>query len=1080
VADAPSPTLLSTSQPAALTMHARRAAGSLVGRPVEIAALRQELAAVREGRLSAVTVEGEPGIGKTRLLATLAELAEADGFIPIAVTADEELKAPLLIARAIFSSAAAREAVAGRPEAEALTRALDAVSGRVEPGFEAQPRDERLLRTFDLAVLGLQALGRIAPVAILVDDAQWSDEDSLRMLRYLVRTGSGTPLFLALAVRPEETALVREAVTLIADMERMGLVRRLRLARFNQPETGQFARQLLGGEVEPTTVATIHAQSEGVPFIAEELVRAYREAGMLQRIDGVWTAAKNVDRLVPSAVRTLIERRASRLEEPTRIPLAQAAILGRVFSLRDLSTLRDQLGEAVTDPAELAELLQPAVEAGLLTARPGDPHADYSFPHEQVREQAVAALSVARQRTVHEAIVAMLTSGGEPPAGSLQMIALHARAAGNAELAGQCSLAGAREALSSNAPEEALRMVGLGLDSANSAQDRVALLRVQDDALAALHRPDDRLRVLAEMEALAGALGDPAVELETTLRRAAAYRLLDDKERAADLARQVRARAAAAGDRRNELAACLELGQALLGSSIGESFVPVESEIDSAGAAEAYERALALATELHDEASLAAVTRELGVIDMARVRVEVLRLRTSGAVPEHLNTYEPIVQPLTAARQRFSAALELYEKLGDRRGIMLAIISLAYSTWGAEGTFGSAKHLEAIRRLNTLQEALTSESERAHGEAELLYSIHVYARASGFPDLGLARGLQAYRAARDVGDRGLEFMAAGGMAQLHLLLGETAEAGRWLDQAAAAAANEPTPLRARALELWRGRCAARAGDAEAMTQHLTRAASLATEQGRPAARAEALAWLALESARLGARDGDERLLAAAQQAAGELQALASTLPGQPGWPVFAAAALVEVLLARGDEAGAVAIAGPVFAYAASELLSQTGVAALVSYTGIVVPIARALAHSGDAPQRDLLRTLAGQVVGLVAERTADADVFRRWLSVPEHAELSEIAGGVEAARAVVRAMPETMIQQRLPVLPLDLTEDESALMRLMMEGRTDFEIARELGAEEPDVTRRLAAVFAKIGAPSRSVATLYAFMADIV
>src|SRR3990170_3890197 len=137
-------------------MHARRAAGSLVGRPVEIAALSQELAAAREGRLSAVTLEGEPGIGKTRLLATLAELAEADGFIPIAVTADEELRAPLLIARAIFSSAAAREAVAGRPEAEALTRALDAVSGRVEPGFEAQPRGEGLPRTVDLAGRGLQ------------------------------------------------------------------------------------------------------------------------------------------------------------------------------------------------------------------------------------------------------------------------------------------------------------------------------------------------------------------------------------------------------------------------------------------------------------------------------------------------------------------------------------------------------------------------------------------------------------------------------------------------------------------------------------------------------------------------------------------------------------------------------------------------------------------------------------------------------------------------------------------------------------------------------------------------------------
>jgi DNA-binding NarL/FixJ family response regulator len=318
------------------------------------------------------------------------------------------------------------------------------------------------------------------------------------------------------------------------------------------------------------------------------------------------------------------------------------------------------------------------------------------------------------------------------------------------------------------------------------------------------------------------------------------------------------------------------------------------------------------------------------------------------------------------------------------------------------------------------------------------------------------------------------------MAQMHLQLGESDEAGRWLDRAAAAAASEPTPGRARELELWRGRCAARAGDAESMTQHLTRAVNLATEQSRPAARAEALAWLALESARLGARDGDEHLLAAAQQAAGELQSLASTLGGHPPWPGFAAAALVEALLALGDEDGARAIAVQTTAYVESEVASQAGTAALVGYTEIMAPLSRILARSGDPARQDLVRTLAGQVVGIIAERTADADVFRRWLSVPEHAELAEIAGGVDAARAIVAAMPETMIQQRLPVLPLDLTTDESALMRLMMEGRTDFEIARELGSDESEVAGQLSAVFAKIGAPSRSVATLYAFMADIL
>jgi DNA-binding CsgD family transcriptional regulator len=355
----------------------------------------------------------------------------------------------------------------------------------------------------------------------------------------------------------------------------------------------------------------------------------------------------------------------------------------------------------------------------------------------------------------------------------------------------------------------------------------------------------------------------------------------------------------------------------------------------------------------------------------------------------------------------------------------------------------------------------------------MLYSIHVYGRIFGYPDLALARGAQAHRAARDLGDRALEFVAAGGMALTHLQFDETEEAGRWLDKAATAAAGEPTPLRARRLEFWRGLCAGRGGHADEMVQHLNRAVTLATEQGRPGARCETLAWLALEAGRLGIASGDDELLETAARCAGEATELAATLPGHPPWGLFAASALVQVLLARGDGEGARAIAGPL-------VRTILGFEERALYPEPSTPLARALASSEDPEDRELARTWASPIVGLVAERTADADVLRRWQAVPEHRELADIAGGVEAAREFVRAMPDSLIAQRLPVLPLDLTTEESALMRLMMEGRSDREIARELSLEEAQVTRQLSAVFAKIGAPSRSVATLYAFMADLV
>ena len=84
-ASPPAPTL-----PVALQV--RRATGPVVGRQVELGAIRQELAAARGGRLTALTLEGEPGIGKTRLLVAAAEVAATEGFTPLAATGDEEIR----------------------------------------------------------------------------------------------------------------------------------------------------------------------------------------------------------------------------------------------------------------------------------------------------------------------------------------------------------------------------------------------------------------------------------------------------------------------------------------------------------------------------------------------------------------------------------------------------------------------------------------------------------------------------------------------------------------------------------------------------------------------------------------------------------------------------------------------------------------------------------------------------------------------------------------------------------------------------------------------------------------------------
>src|SRR5215211_264069 len=508
-------------------LNQRRAAASVVGRQVELGAIRQEVAAAKAGRLAAITFEGEPGVGKTRLLLAAAELAAADGFAPLAVTADEEIRGPFLLARGIVMAAAAVDLAEGTAAAEPLRIARDALSGSDDPSLAALTPDQKLLRVFDLAAHAVRSLAAVRPVALCVDDLQWADEDSVRLIRYLVRTDAALPLLLVLASRPDELAFVTEAANLIADMERMGIVRRLRLGRFTPVESAELLEQALGARVHPQTATTMHAQAEGVAFILEELARAYRDAGLVQEIDGVWKLARNAERLVPSAVRTLIQRRAARVPEETRAALAEASILGRNFSLKDLCAVKIRLGDDEDDceAARLADALAPAVAAGLLVEHPAESAADYSFTHDHVRDFSSSGLTASRRRAIHGAIVDLLTAGGEPAPESLSLLAHHAVAAGDADRAARFSTDAARAALTAHAPEEVLRIVEQALPAAAGAQDRVGLLTAQDDALDMLRRPGDRLDGLADLAALAQALGDSHLELEVMLRRAAAMRL---------------------------------------------------------------------------------------------------------------------------------------------------------------------------------------------------------------------------------------------------------------------------------------------------------------------------------------------------------------------------------------------------------------------------------------------------------------------------------------------------------------------------------------------------------------------------
>jgi DNA-binding CsgD family transcriptional regulator len=325
------------------------------------------------------------------------------------------------------------------------------------------------------------------------------------------------------------------------------------------------------------------------------------------------------------------------------------------------------------------------------------------------------------------------------------------------------------------------------------------------------------------------------------------------------------------------------------------------------------------------------------------------------------------------------------------------------------------------------------------------------------PDLALSRGEAAHAHAREIGDRALEFLAAGGTAMAHLDMGEVERARPWIERAAAIASDHPTPLRAQRLACWRGIAGSTAGDRMAMRRHLVRATELAAESGRPAARCETLARLALEAARLGAETGDEDLLDLADTAATEAAELAATLTGHPPWGAQAAAARARVAHARGRDDEALAHA-------------RAAVAALQAARhedadlDVVLPVADVL-QALEAPEWPELVPFLQVTLAMIAQRTMDDDVRVRWLRGPNGRELTRLAGPVQLAPAPDGEQP---------------SDADTALLRSLIQGKTNAELAEELGTDEASVAVRLGELFARIGVSSRAEATALAFQQRVL
>lgn len=378
------------------------AATPLVGREADLARLRERLQEAIGGHGHVATVVGEAGIGKTRLVSTLAGDAlsqrcqvlmgrchESDSILPFApwvdacrgagLGADEEVLAALH---------PARRAELARLLPEAGLPSLPPASDSPLPLFEG------------VAEL-LERVAARQPLVLVLEDMHWADEMSLRLLAFVNRRVPAWPALLVVTAREEELADGALPQRTVAELSRAPRATPVRLTPLSRADIGLVVRALARAGSDGATLAHLEegiwAMSEGNPLVAVEAMLALAPD---RRSGGAHEEPSQLS--LPERVRELIARRLDRLSVRSQAVVAVAAVIGRRF---DFALLRSASG---VDEGDAAEAIEEMVRNHVLRTVGNQ----LEFTHDRVRDVAYGRLLPPRRRLLHAAVVEALETVG--------------------------------------------------------------------------------------------------------------------------------------------------------------------------------------------------------------------------------------------------------------------------------------------------------------------------------------------------------------------------------------------------------------------------------------------------------------------------------------------------------------------------------------------------------------------------------------------------------------------------------------------------------------------------------------------